>query len=306
MTKRQKWYREVYLKSEHWQNKREEKLQHNPVCEMCGKKKGLQIHHLNYDNLENENISDLMTLCSKCHREAHGLGSIRRIRKNDIPFSKEGIVNRNSDITLAEIKVGIYIINEYYNYGNSDNILIDIDLINKYIYGDRHGGTDNIVKRSVVSLLTKIWLKDTLILDAKEIFLNVFKITINKNEFNNIVTNGEKDGKSIFFDCNIYGKQFNLTKHQVRIYELYSIWKGKSKTYPIGYEYIKDFFGVNYKNMGTFGIGVLNKAIQDLKDRNILDVEIEKQKASKKTKEKYNYVFKFKKLTGESNENRRI
>jgi hypothetical protein len=82
MTDRQKWYRNIYLKSDHWQSKREEKLKFNPVCEMCGSNEELQIHHLNYDNQSDEQMEDLQTLCRKCHMKKHNKKSNRKLPKS--------------------------------------------------------------------------------------------------------------------------------------------------------------------------------------------------------------------------------
>jgi len=40
-------------------------------CEQCGNKTKLQIHHLTYDNIFNEEPSDLLILCESCHKEKH-------------------------------------------------------------------------------------------------------------------------------------------------------------------------------------------------------------------------------------------
>lgn len=39
-------------------------------CEVCSKHRGLHVHHKDYDPLNND-PSNLMTLCSSCHRRAH-------------------------------------------------------------------------------------------------------------------------------------------------------------------------------------------------------------------------------------------
>lgn len=98
----------------------------------------------------------------------------------------------------------------------------------------------------------------------------------------------------------IYNSRYKLSKHQIRLYELFFRWRRKNtrigKTYPLKYETIKNFFGVNYINMSTFKQKVLDKSIEDLRDRNILDVRVEKIQTSDKRKS--NYVFKMKILKG--------
>lgn len=67
------YYREEYLKSEHWKKLRNDKLILNPVCERCGNKQRTEPHHLRYKNLFDVTIEDLMTLCRKCHYLEHHL-----------------------------------------------------------------------------------------------------------------------------------------------------------------------------------------------------------------------------------------
>jgi 5-methylcytosine-specific restriction endonuclease McrA len=70
LTKRQVAYREGYLKSEHWQEVRKEKLkQAGYKCERCGAKESLDIHHLHYRTLGHERMSDLQALCRSCHQK---------------------------------------------------------------------------------------------------------------------------------------------------------------------------------------------------------------------------------------------
>lgn len=61
----------LYLKSDDWKEKREQKLADFPYCEECGTKKRLQVHHLRYRKLYDVRQSDLMTLCRTCHKAVH-------------------------------------------------------------------------------------------------------------------------------------------------------------------------------------------------------------------------------------------
>jgi len=71
-----------YLQSEHWQKIRAERLKIDDYkCQKCGRPLDLQVHHLNYDNLGNEDIySDLITLCKYCH---HRIEQQKNDYKND-------------------------------------------------------------------------------------------------------------------------------------------------------------------------------------------------------------------------------
>lgn len=62
---------ESYLRSPEWQKKRAERLRIDQYkCQKCGRPIDLQVHHLNYDNIGNEDVyADLITLCKYCHKE---------------------------------------------------------------------------------------------------------------------------------------------------------------------------------------------------------------------------------------------
>ena len=60
-----------YLKSPKWNKKRYKVFERdNFKCQKCGKR-GTQAHHLNYKNIGNEKLDDLITLCNKCHKKEH-------------------------------------------------------------------------------------------------------------------------------------------------------------------------------------------------------------------------------------------
>lgn len=66
-----------YLDSRAWQSKKRQYLlsKRPQYCWACGKKpwgfdtKGFNFHHLSYDNLFEEKMTDLMLLCSQHHEE---------------------------------------------------------------------------------------------------------------------------------------------------------------------------------------------------------------------------------------------
>lgn len=60
-----------YYNSPEWAKKRNERLKLDGYkCARCGFTRALQVHHINYDRLFNEDVStDLVTLCKKCHNE---------------------------------------------------------------------------------------------------------------------------------------------------------------------------------------------------------------------------------------------
>lgn len=75
------WYREVYLRSQHWADLVTRKLRANPKCELCGKKGRLDIHHINYKNIFDVTIDDLASLCRGCHNREHEIrGLPKRVK----------------------------------------------------------------------------------------------------------------------------------------------------------------------------------------------------------------------------------
>ena len=85
---------ERYLQTDQWHSKAERRKQIDGYCcQMCGKREDLQVHHMTYHNIMNENIEkDLVTLCGDCHRRVHRMmnritdvATGRRGWKDDIP-----------------------------------------------------------------------------------------------------------------------------------------------------------------------------------------------------------------------------
>jgi len=60
-----------YIGSDKWKKKRLERLAiDNNKCQTChedGTNYGLQVHHATYDRFGDEDMSDLITLCTQCH-----------------------------------------------------------------------------------------------------------------------------------------------------------------------------------------------------------------------------------------------
>jgi 5-methylcytosine-specific restriction endonuclease McrA len=61
-----------YLKSDTWRQRRLAKLEQSGFrCKRCGERNNLEVHHLNYKRLGNEDPSDLIVLCQSCHWAAN-------------------------------------------------------------------------------------------------------------------------------------------------------------------------------------------------------------------------------------------
>lgn len=73
------------MQSPEWQAKRRKKLrQVGRKCQYCGRSKRqgirLQVHHLNYDRLGNEKMSDLAIACEDCHKTADEVYRMEKAR----------------------------------------------------------------------------------------------------------------------------------------------------------------------------------------------------------------------------------
>lgn len=71
-----KWLYEMYLLSIAWKIKRSQRRAiDGDQCQgfLCFCTEGLQVHHVTYERVGNENVeTDLITLCRRCHKAEHG------------------------------------------------------------------------------------------------------------------------------------------------------------------------------------------------------------------------------------------
>lgn len=74
MTTEQRAAYRRYIKSDAWKLKRRAVLQRDRGrCRHCGNAgKGLEVHHLTYVRFGHELLTDLLTLCHRCHAVVHG------------------------------------------------------------------------------------------------------------------------------------------------------------------------------------------------------------------------------------------
>lgn len=74
-----------YIVSLRWFEKRNEAMRHyGRKCHTCGATKRLEVHHLTYERLGEELMSDLMVLCFGCHKAEHS-----GYKVNSTPVLKE-------------------------------------------------------------------------------------------------------------------------------------------------------------------------------------------------------------------------
>ena len=70
------WYNN-YLNSPEWYEKRALVLKRcHYICEGCNKAKATVVHHLNYKNVGNEFLFELVGLCRKCHERYHNVEGV--------------------------------------------------------------------------------------------------------------------------------------------------------------------------------------------------------------------------------------
>jgi hypothetical protein len=82
LTMRQ-WYRQIYLKSDHWRDLRQIALEKAGFkCSSCGCGGSLDVHHERYKSIYNVTQDDLSVLCRKCHKAEHeGKKDIRQANR---------------------------------------------------------------------------------------------------------------------------------------------------------------------------------------------------------------------------------
>ena len=64
-----------YIKSDKWKRKCEQYFAvKGRYCKACGTTKGpIHVHHMDYARLGSEPLSDLVSVCTDCHRGIHAL-----------------------------------------------------------------------------------------------------------------------------------------------------------------------------------------------------------------------------------------
>lgn len=68
---RRDYYRNTYLKSDHWKWVKSVMLSLYPTCQICGSRHRLDVHHRHYHNLYNVSREDLIVLCRLHHSQIH-------------------------------------------------------------------------------------------------------------------------------------------------------------------------------------------------------------------------------------------
>ena len=100
-----------YINSRTWKLKRREILKRdNNECQTCCSKNDLQVHHRHYNNLGNEALADLITLCVPCHDAITSSIRFRRNIKKGVKMlatledrQNETIINDKEAVVLSGI-----------------------------------------------------------------------------------------------------------------------------------------------------------------------------------------------------------
>lgn len=73
-----KWLYKAYLLTPEWAEKRGLVMGRcNYICEGCGKRRAVHVHHKTYEHLGDEFLFELIGLCAICHERLHHIGETR-------------------------------------------------------------------------------------------------------------------------------------------------------------------------------------------------------------------------------------
>jgi hypothetical protein len=84
-----------YLKSDHWIEFKNRVHADKPYgCYICRKFVNLEVHHITYKNLGNEDIDDVVYLCHKCHLYATNSSEKDKLQKWLERMRKRNMIKR--------------------------------------------------------------------------------------------------------------------------------------------------------------------------------------------------------------------
>lgn len=104
-----------YIKSKYWVNfnHKYQKSKYKQNCFWCDSNFGLVLHHITYERLSKEELTDVVVLCNKCHKKFHkeypSLDNVELTNNTNNFIIKERITRNlpelvNSKISLDKIK----------------------------------------------------------------------------------------------------------------------------------------------------------------------------------------------------------
>lgn len=94
---------EEYLQSDYWDSIKNQVLERDDYrCRLCNSNKKLKVHHRTYNNLGQEKLEDLLTLCGKCHFDYH-----HKVVLTVDYSTPQSVIKRYADMMEEKIKLGI-------------------------------------------------------------------------------------------------------------------------------------------------------------------------------------------------------
>ena len=80
----------LYLLTTYWAKKRVWAIRKNGGrCHYCQGDEHIQVHHLSYDRLWHERLTDLEVVCSSCHKRIHGIDLLDEQRDHLMSIGRE-------------------------------------------------------------------------------------------------------------------------------------------------------------------------------------------------------------------------
>lgn len=244
-----------YLQSEHWEKARKYVLDSNSVCEFCGNKYNLNVHHKTYANIGDEEVDDLIVLCKRCHGLIH---TTNNINTDKLIFMPKGVLRKLGNLSQNEIILFLSIYN-----GISLERQLDLSQL-KYMSHIRA-----IRRKShLSSLASKV---------------NMFEFEYIKNSVVKLKFKKEytfKEFKSNFIILDIDNVLAMDNKYDIFLY-IYatSILRGDKGLIGLNYETYKETFGLeNVINENSFVHRFIYEPVKRINKHKQSDIEIEEFK----------------------------
>lgn len=121
---RRRWYFWKYLRSKHWAGIRKRYFAiYKRICRHCKARKNIELHHINYRNIYDVTLNDVIPLCRFCHQKEHNRLIAKRLakRKKARAFKRKIIDQKkksaNSRLLQKELKKFIR------KYGTTNKII---------------------------------------------------------------------------------------------------------------------------------------------------------------------------------------
>lgn len=148
-------YREEYLRSDEWQQKRKVVIDRDPICRICEKQHTKDVHHLTYVRFQCENVdTDLVGVCRQCHNYIHKhrfLSEISNIEKLKIQFKQA-----KQKIALNKEFIEIILLNPLNNRLRIAGILkIPVEYIEKFLSNKKITYGQFLKIKSIISRVYK-------------------------------------------------------------------------------------------------------------------------------------------------------